>query len=326
MAKTNEELIELIKAGVDRSDNLLQLYNQNMGVIYKHCKPYCGRVEMADLLQESFIVLAEAVDKYDLTADYSFLTLFRYVFLRHFNQVIAPEYSAIRLPCNFGALIRRYKKMTRIYEQEFNQIPDDRTYCEQLKITYTDLANIRQHIGKTDPLSLNFEYSDAGDSFTFIDILEDPEDKIENILDAEQQTELHEALEEVLAKLPKDNAEVLRQHFFNNKPLKEYAEEEGITEQAASLRKLKALERIRRQPESLRHLRFFITYDDIEHYAYKAKGIRAFLSDHTSTTENAAFHIIDIEAAKKRRAEKQTAYYDQIGAKYYTGEQIAAEQ
>ena len=67
--RTNEEIVALIQAGQDRTDNLLQLYNQNMGVIYKHCKPYSGHIEMADLLQESFIVLAEAVDKYDLGAD-----------------------------------------------------------------------------------------------------------------------------------------------------------------------------------------------------------------------------------------------------------------
>ena len=326
MEKTNEELIELIKAGTDRTDNLLQLYNQNMGVIYKYCKPYSGRVEMADLLQESFIVLAEAVDKYDLGADYSFLTLFRYVFLTHFNRVIAPDTAAIKLPCNFAALIRRYKNLTRLYEQEFNEIPDDATYCEQLKITYTDLANIRRHIGKTDTLSLDFEYSDAGESFTFLDVLEDPEDKTENILNAEQHRELREALDEVLAKLPTDSADVLRQYFYNNMGLPEYAERNGITIQAASLRKLKALERIRRQPDSLRHLRFFITYDDIEYYAYKKKGARAFLSDHTSTTEKAAFQIIDLEKAKKRRAEKQTAYYDHIATKYTTDEQIAVEQ
>lgn len=323
--KTNEELIKLIKAGTDRPDNLLQLYNQNMGVIYRYCKLYSGRVEMADLLQESFLVLAEAVDKYDLGADYSFLTLFRYVFLNHFNRVIMPEARAIKLPCNFLTLIARYKKMTRLYEQEFNKIPDDKTYCEQLKITYTDLANIRQHIGKADLLSLDFEYGDIWDNFTMMELLEDPADEIENILDAEQRRELREALDEILAKLPTNSADILRQYFFNNMDLPEYAKQKGITVQAAGKRKHNALERIRRQPENLQRLRFFVTYDDVTDFAYKPKGVKAFLSDRTSVTEAAAFHIIDMEKAKKKRAEKQTSYYDHIAAKYITGEQIAAE-
>ena len=324
--RTNEEIIALIQAGQDRQENLLALYNKNMPVIYKYCKQYSGRVEIADLLQESFLILAEAVDKYNLNSDYAFLTAFRYYFITHYERLIRPQETAIRLPVNFSMLIRRYKKMTRQYRRDFNQIPDDKQYCEALKITYYDLAKIRKHINDEEAYSLDYEYpGENGDSITLIELLEDPEDANEETLNREQQKELHDALEQILSKLPTENADVLREYFYNNVPLPSYAEKRGITCQAASLRKIKALERIRRQPDSIKRLRYFITPDEMRDFAYNYKSVRAFLSDRTSVTEQAALKIFDLERQKKATGQKQTSYYDHIGAKYMTADKIPAE-
>lgn len=326
MGKTNNELIALIKDGKNKQDNLLALYKQNKGFIYRLCKQYSGRVEMADLLQESFLLLAEAVDKYDPNSDYAFLTLFRYVFITHFNRYMATSTAAMAIPCHLSNAIKRYKRMTNTYEQELNKIPDDATYCRELKITYSDLANIRKYLNHDKVLSLDYEYSgtDRG-TFSLVDLVEDPEDMNEEVLNAEQLLELREALDIVLDRLPSDGADILRQYFYYDKSLKDYAEEKGITVQAASSRKNNAINKIRKTPESLEQLHYFINYDDVKAYAYRRKGVKAFMADRTSATETAAFNLLDLERKKTDLAKKQLAYYRHIATKYMLDEQEAVE-
>lgn len=325
--RTNDEIVALIKADHNRQDNFLALYNKNMGAIYNLCKQYGGSIEMSDLLQEAFIILAEAVDRYEPNSNYGFLTQLRYSFLTHFNRVMRPNTTAVKLPCYFSTMIQRYKKMTQQYKQERNEIPDDKTYCRALKITYTDLANIRKHLNVEDAYSLDYEYkSETGSTIPFSETLEDPKDATEEILNREQQEELHSALDQVLSGLPSENSDVLKAYFYNNMPLQTYAKRQGITLQTARLLKAQAIRQIRRQPESIKHLRYFLTPDEMRGIAYNRKSVRAFLTDQTSITEQAALKIIGLEQQKRRTARKQTAYYDHIATKYTTDEQIAAEQ
>lgn len=62
---SNEQLVIRIKAGIDVSDNMLQLWEQNRGFIATIAKKFCGYAEMDDLLQQGYLGLCQAVDAYD---------------------------------------------------------------------------------------------------------------------------------------------------------------------------------------------------------------------------------------------------------------------
>ena len=78
--QNNEELIRLIKAGIDTQDNYEKLYKQNRGFIYQIV---IGRVnklnDIDDLMQYGFIALVKAVESYDFELEKTnFLQILKY--------------------------------------------------------------------------------------------------------------------------------------------------------------------------------------------------------------------------------------------------------
>lgn len=323
--KTNEELIELIRSGKDRQENLLQLYNQNQGVIYKLCKPFSRKIDMADLLQEAFIVLAEAVDKYNPKSECAFLTVFHYAFLSHFNRIVYRNYTPVKLPYNLSDMARKYRKVKTLYLQELNREPTDANYCYELNIDLKTLARIRTYIN-TDVISFDSEHTNQdGGLYSLVDMLKDPVDQMDEVLDQEQQKELKEAMDKVLSRLPEESAKVLKMRFYEQKTLKECGEALGKTKDAAKICEVRALNTIRRTPESINLLRTFVSPEEVYDLAMNRKGLKSFLTDRTSPTEYAAMKLFTLEEQKRSQAKKQAAYYDYIGAKYMTDRHLAAE-
>ena len=322
---SNEELVRLIRQGQDRQENLLELYNQNQGIIYKLCKPYSHKVEMADLLQEAFIVLAEAVEKFNHKGGYAFLTHFRYIFLNHFNRIVYKQTAPIPLPSNLAEMARRYRRLKNDYLTEIGKEPTDAAYCHELKITTNDLARVRAYINM-DVYSLDNKYTDEnGNDYALIDLIQDHYNGIDNYLDEEQRRELHDAMEKVLARLPEESAQVLKMRFYEQKTLDECGEALGKTKSAAQVCEIRALNTIRRTPESIKLLRTFVTPDEVYDLAMTRKGLKSFLLDGTSPTEHAAIKLLSLEEQRGSQAQKQTAYIDHIRAKYMTAEQTAIE-
>lgn len=62
---SNEELVARIRAGQNIKDNMQQLYNQNLPLIRQFIRPFLGYEDEADLLQESYIGLWQAVRHYE---------------------------------------------------------------------------------------------------------------------------------------------------------------------------------------------------------------------------------------------------------------------
>ena len=85
---TNEQLALRIKAGEDVADNMLQLYQQNMGIIKDYARKYRSMAEEEDLQQEAYFAICKAVDSYDPDKGVSFLSWAVYW--------IRPEISLLR--------------------------------------------------------------------------------------------------------------------------------------------------------------------------------------------------------------------------------------
>ena len=61
----NEKIVSEIQKGNDRSRNLELLYNQNLGLIYNVVRCYVGQCEIEDLMQEAYIAMCQAVERYN---------------------------------------------------------------------------------------------------------------------------------------------------------------------------------------------------------------------------------------------------------------------
>lgn len=94
---TNEELVTLIKAGVNTDNNMLLLHEQTRSFIHSIAKRYRGGAEIEDLEQEGFLALYDAIAGYDAEKGCKFLTYAGYwIKLRILNYVYGC--SIIRIP------------------------------------------------------------------------------------------------------------------------------------------------------------------------------------------------------------------------------------
>ena len=75
---TNEQIVKEIKNGISVNSNMEKLYKQNLPIFKMVCKPFSAYEPLEDLLQEAFISLYKAVEKYDCESDVSFITYAKY--------------------------------------------------------------------------------------------------------------------------------------------------------------------------------------------------------------------------------------------------------
>lgn len=74
--ETNEQLVQKIKAGEDVTENMTRLWQQNRNLIYLIVRKYAKtETDIDDLMQEGYLGMCNAVDRYDLSANcpFSFL-------------------------------------------------------------------------------------------------------------------------------------------------------------------------------------------------------------------------------------------------------------
>ncbi|MBS4932989.1 MAG: sigma-70 family RNA polymerase sigma factor, partial [Clostridiales bacterium] len=75
---TNEQLVLRIKAGEDTAANMLKLWEQNKGMVYKIALKFKGQEEIEDLVQQGYLGLYDAVENYDTDAEVLFLSYATY--------------------------------------------------------------------------------------------------------------------------------------------------------------------------------------------------------------------------------------------------------
>ena len=105
---TNEQLALRIKVGEDVADNMLQLYQQNMGIIKDYARKYRSMAEEEDLQQEAYFAICKAVDSYDPDKGVSFLSWAVY-WIRQQLLRYCQNNGTVRIPVHASERVRKYK-------------------------------------------------------------------------------------------------------------------------------------------------------------------------------------------------------------------------
>lgn len=105
----NEELVARIRTG-EASENMLQLWQQNQGIIHQIARKYCGMAEMEDLLQESYLGIHEAVQHYDSEQGVPFVN-YAALWIRQALVRYIKANRIVKMPDNVQSLIRKRRKM-----------------------------------------------------------------------------------------------------------------------------------------------------------------------------------------------------------------------
>lgn len=178
---TNEQLALRIKVGEDVADNMLQLYQQNMGIIKDYARKYRSMAEEEDLQQEAYFAICKAVDSYDPDKGVSFLSWAVY-WIRQQLLRYCQNNGTVRIPVHASERVRKYKAFQNAFRIHVGRYPNEREYCYYLGIKDTTLRKIQADERKADIGSIDVPVRGLEDNLATIeDTVIDPEDKYENI-------------------------------------------------------------------------------------------------------------------------------------------------
>lgn len=241
---TNEQLVGKIQRGEDVNQSLKMLYNQNTGFISDQVKPFTIYGERDDLMQEAFFGLYTAALKYDWEVDARFLTYAAHWIRQAIFRYLENQSSIIRVSASRRQQVYKYRRILQTYEAQQRTITD-KELCNLLEVSPGVLEAIRAaDVILSARRSLDDAVNEEG-STTLLDMIADPSDFTEQILDRVENSQLRTAIDECVNQLPEVEKAVIQGHYLDGKQLAVIGRTLGKSPCRISAIKKRALERLR---------------------------------------------------------------------------------
>ena len=175
------------KAAVDR------LVKANLRFVVSVAKQYQGQgLSLPDLINEGNIGLIKAVERFDNTRGFKFISFAVWWVRQGIIKALADHSRMIRLPLNKVILNNKILTTTAILEQELGRTPSVEEIAESLNM---DVSEIASHLVIKDKhLSLDTPFSDEDDS-SLIDTVEN-----ENAVKADARLQHAESLRKEISR------------------------------------------------------------------------------------------------------------------------------
>ena len=286
-ALSNEQLVILIRNGVSPAELMLQLWQQNYGLIYKIASRYKSLDDIEDLLQEGFLGLYEAVRHYDPDTEVPFAN-YAALWIRQDIGRYVKSNGTVRIPEHAGNQVRAYRRMISRWDSEFGRKPTEGEMCRYLDITPGMLRQIEKDGQMGQIGSLDVPIGEEEDSSMY-DMIPGNSDQEEEIVERLQQEQLRDEVWKIVDNLPEEQSAILRMRYQHGCTLKEAGEALGISISQAKTMDSKAFREIRK-PSNSRRLMLFLE-DDIRSRAISRNGVGSFQRSGMSSTERAALWI-----------------------------------
>lgn len=275
---SNEEIVIQIQNGINVQENMQILYKQNECLIRKVVFPFTERAELDDLMQEAYFGIVDAVNDFDATMDYKFMTYAPWKIRKHCLAYIKKQGSANRIPDYMQSRINKYKHLMK----ELNGVPDKETVMERLNISSDQYDLLIMTIRQLKVSSLDAEFDEDGNALG--ELISDGTDIESDCILKDSCNELWKCVEECLDDKSND---IIVKHFRNNQTLTSIASEKGLTHQRVQQIKDKAL-------SELRELHFLQELSEVWGYdSYKA------YSGSFHSVENLAIKRVEIDEKQK---------------------------
>lgn len=236
-------------------DNREKIINSNLRLVISIAKKMVGKgLEMSDLIQEGYLGLMKAVEKYNPKLGFRFSTYATWWIKQSIRRGIADQGRTIRLPVHRHEQISKIDKISRRLAEELNREPtmDELSTAveEELSMPRKKLANLLNNIQKTK--SIDQKVSDDNNN-SIKDYISDDKDDV-----SPEKLTLNEDLKDKLLKLFDailDDREktilILRNGIHSsNSEEKEYTLQEigfilGLTRERVRQIEIKALKKLR---------------------------------------------------------------------------------
>ena len=303
-SKTNETLVNLIRSGTDRAENLLQLWKQNKAFIATLARKYSGGAEMEDLEQEGFIGLCEAIPHYDEGRGMSFIGYAAFYIQKRLRACVENN-RPVKLSRLVADEALQYKKLVREYTKYYGCLPSDRELCAFLHVDQDKLALIKKatETGHIRSLSEELPGMDGdiclGDTIAADEDLE--RDAIRRIDHEHMKRELWLAVDQLPDRLPA----AIRLRYESGLTYKEMGERLGVDMNQARSLEQKAFKTLRIPSRAKRFRAYheeYLSASQIHHV-----GVRRFNETWTSEVERDAIRWTEKEREVLKWIEEEKA-------------------
>ncbi|MDE5824098.1 MAG: sigma-70 family RNA polymerase sigma factor, partial [Lachnospiraceae bacterium] len=279
-----------IQGGQDAADHMLELWQQNQGLIAKTALKYSGYEDIEDLKQQGYIGLCNAVNAYRPDKGISFSSYAVFWLKQSMHRYIEECGNVVRIPSGTKGLMTKYKRFTAAIQSEYGRRPSDHEMMLHLSISRECMDRLHSGLVMESIKSLDIPVGDD-ESCMLYELIQGDTDVENKVLEDVQAEHLAAILWDLVAALPGQEPDIITERYQNKRTRKEIG---GLTKN--SVQKVCDLER-----DALRRLRhgeksgllksFLPEYNSvIASKAMKGTGVKRFKNTWTSATERVALN------------------------------------
>lgn len=281
---TNEEHVTAIQAGQDRQEHQAELCKNNRAFIAKIANSLKGYAEFDDLLQEGYIAILTAADRYDPGAGRMFISYAADWIRAAMLRFIRSNGGNIRLPEYLRERVRMYHKIVSDWERKHGHQPPDSVLCLRLGINRDNLDKIKAAAITANTVSIATKISE---DITLSDMIEDQHDYIGDVLEKLQREQRNTAIWHEVETLSSDQSRIIKARYQDGRTLQECSSMFRISLSRAAQIEQTGIRELKRPKHKKRLLPF---YEDIRSHAMQGTGTQTFARTWTSATERTALY------------------------------------
>ena len=224
---TNEQIVSEIRNGYSATNNMQLLYESNLPLIKKFIKPYTAYECEADLLQESYFGLLEAVKRYETDRNVQFMTFAQYWIKQSVQRYLENCGSTVRIPTHTRTKMSRIRKATSQLRQEQGKEPTAADIAALLGVSVEEVQEIQGYMQSV--ISLDTPIAEDN-SLTLADTLQADlsveNDTVDKIYSEHSKNELWGIVERYTATREND---IIKEIFLHKKTMAQVAREQDLS-------------------------------------------------------------------------------------------------